>query len=54
MAAAEVAVLPAGRVLVEEPELVHPAASRIDPTTAAAVTIAFDARKVTLPSLPAG
>ena len=30
----------------------HPAASRIDPTAAAAATIAFDARKVTLPCPP--
>ena len=52
MAAADLAVLPAGRVLFDEPELVHPAASRIDPAAAAAVTIAFDARKVTLPCLP--
>ncbi|HTR91538.1 MAG TPA: hypothetical protein VMI73_07340 [Trebonia sp.] len=43
-AAAERAVLPNGRALFEEPELVHPAASRTDPTAATAATIAFDAR----------
>jgi hypothetical protein len=32
--------------LLEELELLHPAASRIDPTAATDATIAFDARKV--------
>jgi hypothetical protein len=32
--------------LPEEPELLHPAASMIDPTAAQVATIAFDARKV--------
>ena len=41
----------AAGVLVEL-ELLHPAASRIEPTAAAAATIAFDARKVTLPCPP--
>ena len=41
----------AGALLVEL-ELPHPAASKIDPTAAAAATIAFDARKVTLPCPP--
>jgi hypothetical protein len=31
---------------LEELELLHPAASRIDPTAATDATIAFDARKV--------
>ena len=40
--------------LLEELELLlHPAASKIDPTVAAVATIAFDARKVkTLPCRP--
>jgi hypothetical protein len=37
--------LPAAAEL-EEPELLQPAASMIDPTAAAVATIAFDARKV--------
>jgi hypothetical protein len=36
----------AAAVALEEPELPQPAASNIDPTAAAAATIAFDARKV--------
>jgi hypothetical protein len=44
----------AAGVLLVELELLHPAASRIDPTVAAAATIAFDARKVTLPCPPGG
>jgi hypothetical protein len=32
--------------LLEEPELLQPAASKIDPTAAAVAAIAFDARKV--------
>jgi hypothetical protein len=64
-AAAEVAVLasteaaglpeeptPDAVELPEEPELLQPAASKIEPTAAAAATIAFDARKCNLP-LPA-
>jgi hypothetical protein len=62
MAAAEVAVLafadaaglpdePAP-VAAELPELLQPAASKIDPIAAAAATIAFDARKCN-PPLPA-
>jgi hypothetical protein len=43
----------AGALLVEL-ELLHPAASRIDPIAAVAATIAFDARKVTLPCPPGG
>ena len=40
---------------LDELELLHPAASKIDPTAAAvAATIAFDARKVTLPCPPGG
>jgi hypothetical protein len=39
---------------LDELELLHPAASRIDPTAAVAATIAFDARKVTLPCPPGG
>jgi hypothetical protein len=38
--------LPAAAVVPEEPELLQPAASMIDPTAAAVATIAFDARKV--------
>jgi hypothetical protein len=55
LAAAEEELEPvaAGALLVEL-ELLHPAASRIDPTAAAAATIAFDARKVTLPCPPGG
>jgi hypothetical protein len=37
---------PAAAELLEEPELLHPAASKTEPTAAAAATIAFDARKV--------
>jgi hypothetical protein len=37
---------PAAAELLEEPELLHPAASKTEPTVAAAATIAFDARKV--------
>ena len=44
----------AAGVLLVELELLQPAASRIDPTAAAAATIVFDARKVTLPSPPGG
>jgi hypothetical protein len=44
-AAAELAVAAAAALLVEL-ELLHPAASRIDPTAAAVATIAFEARKV--------
>jgi len=52
-AAAEEELAPvAAGVLLVELELLHPAASRIDPTAAAAATIAFDARKVTLPCSP--
>jgi hypothetical protein len=41
------AELPAtGAELLEELELLQPAASKIDPTAAAVATIAFDARKV--------
>jgi hypothetical protein len=40
------AELPAAAELLEELELLHPAASKIDPTAAADATIAFDARKV--------
>jgi hypothetical protein len=36
----------AGAELLEELELLQPAASMIDPTAAAVATIAFDARKV--------
>jgi hypothetical protein len=39
-------------LLLEEPELLQPAASRIDPTAAVAATIVFDARKVN-PPMPA-
>jgi len=39
-------------LLLEEPELLQPAASKIDPTAAVAATIAFDARKVN-PPMPA-
>jgi len=53
-AAADLAVLANCRALSGEPELVHPAASRIDPTAAAAATIALDARKVILPCQPGG
>ena len=42
----------AGVLLLEEPELLQPAASKIDPTVAAAATIAFDERKVN-PPMPA-
>ncbi|HTR91532.1 MAG TPA: hypothetical protein VMI73_07310 [Trebonia sp.] len=53
LAAAEEELEPvAAGVLLVELELLHPAASRIDPTAAAAATIAFDARKVTLPCPP--
>jgi len=54
-AALLLAVLPeAAAELLEELELLlHPAASKIDPTVAAVATIAFDARKVkTLPCRP--
>jgi len=55
LAAAEEELEPvAAGVLLVELELLHPAASRIDPTAAAAATIAFDARKVTLPCPPRG
>ena len=40
------AVAAAAEALLEELELLHPAASNIEPTAAAAATIAFDARKV--------
>jgi hypothetical protein len=44
-----------GAELLEELELLQPAASKTDPTVAAAATIAFDARKVkTLPCPPPG
>lgn len=39
----------AGVLLLEEPELPQPAASKIDPTAAAATTIVFDARKLNPP-----
>ena len=45
-------LLPADELVVaaagalDELELLHPAASRMDPTAAVAATIAFDARKV--------
>ena len=42
----------AAGVLLVELELLHPAASKIEPTAAAAATIVFDARKVTLPCPP--
>jgi hypothetical protein len=45
-------LVPAAGAL-DELEL-HPAASRMDPTAAVAATIAFDARKVTLPYPPWG
>ncbi len=45
------ALVVAAGALLEELEL-HPAASRIDPIAAVAATIAFDARKVTLPCPP--
>jgi hypothetical protein len=55
LAAAEEVLEPvAAGVLLVELELLHPAASRIEPTAAAAATIAFDARKVTLPCPPRG
>lgn len=56
LAAVPLLAVPAAAALVlEELELLHPAASRIDPTVAAAATIAFDARKVkTLPCSPQG
>jgi hypothetical protein len=38
--------LPAAALELEEPELLQPAASMIDPTAATVATIAFDARKV--------
>ena len=38
--------VPAALALLVELELLQPAASRIDPTAAAAATIAFDARKM--------
>src|SRR5215470_38097 len=38
--------LPAAAAVLEELELLQPAASMIDPTAAAVATIAFDARKV--------
>ena len=44
--------LPAAALELEEPELLQPAASMIDPTAATVATIAFDARKVTLPCPP--
>jgi len=45
----------AAAVAVEELELLHPAASMIDPTAAAVATIAFDARKVKpSPACPQG
>jgi hypothetical protein len=55
LAAAEEKLEPvaAGALLVEL-ELLHPAASIIDPIAAVAATIAFDARKVTLPCPPGG
>ncbi len=40
------AELPAAAELLEELELLHPAASKIEPIAAADATIAFDARKV--------
>jgi hypothetical protein len=40
------AEVPAGAELLEELELLQPAASNIDPTAAAVATIALDARKV--------
>jgi hypothetical protein len=53
-AAAEVLEPVAAGALLVELELLHPAASRIDPIAAVAATIAFDARKVTLPCPPGG
>jgi hypothetical protein len=44
--------LPEAAGVLEEPELLQPAASKIDPTAAADATIAFVARKVN-PPLPA-
>jgi hypothetical protein len=47
LAAPPLLLLPdAAAELLEELELLHPAASRIDPTAATDATIAFDARKV--------
>jgi hypothetical protein len=51
--AAEDELLPAaGAELLEEDELLQPAASKIDPTATKVVTIVFDARKVN-PPMPA-
>ena len=47
--------VPAAAALLEElEELLHPAASKIDPIAAADATIAFDARKVNPPMPPPG
>ena len=46
-------VLAAAGALLEELEL-HPATRRMEPIAAVAATIAFDARKVTLPCSPGG
>jgi hypothetical protein len=54
LAAGEEELEPVAAGVLVELELLHPAASRIDPTAAAAATIAFDARKVTLPCPPGG
>jgi len=51
-AAADEELAAAAGVLLGEPELPQPAASKIDPTAAADATIAFDARKVN-PPMPA-
>ncbi|WP_187365934.1 hypothetical protein [Trebonia kvetii] len=51
---AEEVLEPVAAGALDELELLHPAASRIDPTAAVAATIAFDARKVTLPCPPGG
>jgi hypothetical protein len=39
------APVPAAAELLDDPELLQPAASKIDPTAAAAATIVLDARK---------
>jgi hypothetical protein len=57
LAAAEEEVLPAAaaELLLDELELLQPAASKTEPTAATPATIAFDARKVKpLPCLPRG
>ena len=54
LAAMEEELEPVAAGVLVELELPHPAASKTDPTAAAAATIAFDARKVTLPCPPGG